>query len=61
MKRNTRIALWVNFVTIAICVPGIVTIEIVRNANWWAMLHLAWAVGIELFILVLLSQKPIKP
>lgn len=56
MKKSTRVILWVTFVVVAVCMPTMTALEIIRNGNWWVLLYLVWAIAIEVVILVLLKR-----
>lgn len=59
MKKSTRVMLWISLVSVVICVPIIVLINIARTGNWVGILYLIWAVVIVIVIFWLLgsSQK----
>ena len=48
MKRLTKWVLRLTILTVGICVPYIVIVNIIRGASYWTLGYLVWGVGIIL-------------
>lgn len=57
MSKWTRYTLKAMIPVVGICVPIIVILNIVREGNYWSLLHLVWGYAVIFFAGVLLTYS----